>query len=134
MDERAGQGPPSKVVVDYILRCGLEQDSQETFEPLLDLNRAHLVMLAAQQIVPRSRATELMRIFEEVCNAGPTAINWDPALGEVYYNVETHILRKTGTNLGGQMHTEHSDFRRRAKFKRPVTLLRVTRSIDNKRQ
>lgn len=100
--------PPSKVVIDYIVRPGLEHDSRDSFEPLMDLNRAHLVMLAAQQIVPRSKAAELMRVFEEVCKAGPTAISWDPALEEVYYNVETHILKKAGTAVGGQMHTGRS--------------------------
>jgi argininosuccinate lyase len=100
--------PQSNVVVDYIVRPGLDHDSQDSFEPLMDLNRAHLVMLAAQQIVPRSRAAELMRVFHEVCDAGSAAITWDPALEEVYYNVETHILKKAGMALGGQMHTGRS--------------------------
>ena len=100
--------PPSKVVIDYIMRPRLEADSRDSFEPLMDLNRAHLVMLAARGIVARGKASQLMQVFEEVCREGPQAITWDPALEEVYYNLETHIIKKAGPDIGGQMHTGRS--------------------------
>jgi argininosuccinate lyase len=100
--------PPSKVVIDYIMRPRLEADSRDSFEPLMDLNRAHVVMLAAQGIVPRIKASELMRVFQDVCRDGAEAITWDPALEEVYYNLETHIIKKAGPAVGGQMHTGRS--------------------------
>ena len=99
---------PSKVVIDYIMRPRLEADSRDSFEPLMDLNRAHVVMLAAQGIVPRAAASELMRVFEEVCRAGAAAITWDPALEDAYYNLEMHIIKKAGPAIGGQMHTGRS--------------------------
>jgi len=99
---------PSKVLLDYVLRPRLEADSQDSFEPLMDLNRAHVVMLAAQGIVAPEAAAQLTRVFEQVCAAGPAAIAWDPALEEVYFNLETHILGKAGPVIGGQMHTARS--------------------------
>ncbi|SBV98449.1 Argininosuccinate lyase 1 [uncultured Alphaproteobacteria bacterium] len=100
--------PPSKVLIDYVMRPRLEADSQDSFAALMDLNRAHVVMLAAQGIVTKDNAGKLMRIFEEVLAAGPEAITWDPALEEVYYNLETHIIKKAGSAIGGQMHTGRS--------------------------
>ena len=98
--------PPSKVVIDYVMRPQLEADSRDSFEPLMDLSRAHVVMLAARGIVPRVKASELMRVFEDVCREGTDAISWDPALEDAYYNLETHIIKKAGPDVGGQMHTE----------------------------
>lgn len=100
--------PPSQVVIDYIMRPRLEADSRGSFGPLMDLNRAHVVMLAARGIVPRVKASQLMRVFEDVCREGPEAITWNPALEEVYYNLETHIIKKAGPEVGGQMHTGRS--------------------------
>jgi len=100
--------PPSKVLVDYVFRPRLEADSRDSFDSLMDLNRAHVVMLAAQGIVKKADAGKLMRIFEDVRKAGARAITWDPALEEVYYNLETHIIKKAGTAIGGQMHTGRS--------------------------
>ena len=100
--------PPSQVVIDYIFQPRLEHDSRDSFEPLMDLNRAHVVMLVDRKIVPREKASQLMRIMEEVRQAGAGAITWDPALEEVYYNLEVHILAKAGSAVGGQMHTARS--------------------------
>ena len=100
--------PPSKVVIDYVMRPQLEADSRDSFEPLMDLSRAHVVMLAARGIVPRVKASELMRVFEDVCREGTDAISWDPALEDAYYNLETHIIKKAGPDVGGQMHTGRS--------------------------
>jgi len=100
--------PPSPVMVEYVIRPKLERDSRSAFMPLMDLNRAHVVMLAARNIVSPAKAAKLMRIFEEVCQAGPDSITWDPALEEVYYNLETHIIKQAGPDVGGQMHTGRS--------------------------
>ena len=70
---------PSKVLLDYVLRPRLEADLQDAFGPLMDSNRAHVVMLAARGIVARDTAARLMAVFEEVVQAGPDAIAWDPA-------------------------------------------------------
>jgi argininosuccinate lyase len=100
--------PPSPVLVEYVIRPKLERDSRNSFEMLMDLNRAHVVMLAARKIVSPPKAAELMRVFEEVCRAGPESVTWDPALEEIYYNLETHIIKKAGAEVGGQMHTGRS--------------------------
>ena len=100
--------PPSQVVIDYVFQPRLDLDRQDSFEPLMDLNRAHVVMLADQRIVPRDAAEHLMRVLEEVRGAGAGAIRWDPALEEVYYNLEVHILAKTGSAIGGHLHTGRS--------------------------
>jgi len=100
--------PPSQVVIDYVFQPRLDLDRQDSFEPLMDLNRAHVVMLADQGIVPRDAAEHLMRVLEEVRGAGAGAIRWDPALEEVYYNLEVHILAKTGSAIGGHLHTGRS--------------------------
>jgi argininosuccinate lyase len=99
---------PSQVVIDYVFQPRLEYDRRDSFEPLMDLNRAHVVMLADRGIVPRAQAGQLMRILEQVRQAGAGAIHWDPALEEVYYNLEVHILAKAGPAIGGQLHTGRS--------------------------
>ena len=58
--------------------------------------------------MPRAAASELMRVFDNVCREGSSAITWDPALEEAYYNLETHIIKQAGPAIGGQMHTGRS--------------------------
>lgn len=100
--------PPAPVVIDYIYRPWLEEDIRNAFAPLMELNRAHVVMLANQGIVSRSNAAALLRTMEEVIHSGPSAINWDFNLEEIYFNVEAHIIGKVGAAVGGQMHTGRS--------------------------
>jgi argininosuccinate lyase len=100
--------PPSKELVEYIIRPRLESGSHAKFEPLMNLNRAHVVMLAAQGIVNRASARSLMQVLDSVLAEGPDAITWDPALEEAYYNIEAHIIKKAGAGIGGQLHTARS--------------------------
>lgn len=100
--------PPSDIVIRYITQPRLEADRREAFEPLMELNRAHVVMLAETGIVPRGQAAQLLQTFESVCREGTDAVTWDPALEEVYYNLEAHIIERVGPAIGGQMHTARS--------------------------
>ncbi|MDN5004049.1 argininosuccinate lyase [Bradyrhizobium sp. GCM10027634] len=100
--------PPSKVVVDYLIRPRLDAGSYASFEPIMDLNRAHVVMLAARSIIKQETARTLIRVLEDVRAAGPAEVTWDPALEEAYYNLEAHIIKKAGPAIGGQMHTGRS--------------------------
>ena len=66
--------PPSKVVVDYLIRPRLDAGSYASFEPIMDLNRAHVVMLAARRIIKQETARTLIRVLEDVRAAGPADV------------------------------------------------------------
>ncbi len=100
--------PPAPVVIDYIYRPWLQEDVANAFLPLMNLNRAHVVMLANQGIISPSTAAALIRAIHETVVAGPTEIKWDFDLEEIYFNVEAHIIGKVGPIIGGQMHTGRS--------------------------
>ena len=79
-----------------VMRPRLQADSQDSFELLMDLNRAHVVMLAAQGIVQKDNASKLMQVFEEVRAAGAGEITWDPELEEVYYSTSDFLRITSG--------------------------------------
>ncbi len=100
--------PPSKEVIEYLIRPRLESVSLASFETMMDLNRAHVAMLATKGIMTQADASKLMRVLQTVLSEGPNSIAWNPELEEAYYNIEAHIISKAGATVGGQMHTGRS--------------------------
>jgi argininosuccinate lyase len=75
----------------------------------LQTNAAHLLMLAAQGIVPVDRARELasalLKLRERV-EAGEELLN--PACEDIHMSVEAAATALTGTDAGGHLHTGRS--------------------------
>lgn len=95
-------------IQEGLLRPALER----TFAPSLPLieaiNKAHLLMLLDQEIVTGDAARAIARAILDLETEGPDAFDLDPAREEAYFNYEAELIRRTGPDIGGRLHTARS--------------------------
>jgi argininosuccinate lyase len=95
-------------IQEGLLRPALER----TFAPSLPLieaiNKAHLLMLVDQGIVARDAACAIARAILDLEAEGAGAFELDPAREEAYFNYEAELIRRTGPDIGGRLHTARS--------------------------
>jgi argininosuccinate lyase len=81
---------------------------EDTFDPLGDINKAHVIMLKEQGLLSREHAGVLARGILEMEAAGATAVALDPGREDAYFNYEAHLMAEVGADVGGRMHTGRS--------------------------
>ncbi len=74
------------------------------FGPVMQYNKAHVVMLAEQGIVERERATPLLKALLDLDREGIDDVELDPTLQGIYPNIEALIIDRTGSNVGGMLY------------------------------
>lgn len=80
----------------------------EIFEPMGDVNKAHVVMLAEQGLLSPTHAAALARGILDMESAGASAVSLDPGREDAYFNYEAHLMAEVGADVGGRMHTGRS--------------------------
>ncbi len=72
-------------------------------------SRAHVVMLAKQEIIPRGDACILIKGLKEIESSWRKGdFTLDPAIEDVHSNVESHLIARYGLEAGGKLHTARS--------------------------
>jgi len=79
-------------------------DDERIFAADLAVDRAHVVMLAEQEIVDRETAGEILAALDEVERAGHGAL---PDGEDVHEAIESAVIERVGPD-GGKMHTARS--------------------------
>lgn len=100
---------PSPAMVNYVIRPGLELALKRYYQAFLDCNKAHVLMLAKQNIIAKDVAKAILAVNDEMAKMGdkPT-FEINPNKEEIYFNLETYLIKKTGIEIGGQQHTARS--------------------------
>ncbi|MFC7329081.1 argininosuccinate lyase [Marinactinospora rubrisoli] len=99
---------PDEVVRRLVIEPGIERDLAHHFEYFLDVNTAHLAMLVDAGIVDTDAAARVQAATEEIRRAGPRALRIDPALEDLYFNIEAALMDRAGADAGGKLHTARS--------------------------
>jgi len=79
-------------------------DDERIFAADLAVDRAHVVMLAEQEIIDRETAGEVLAALADVENAGHSAL---PDGEDVHEAIESAVIERVGPD-GGKMHTARS--------------------------
>ena len=100
---------PAPEVVKYALRPALHVALERYYQAFLDCNKAHVLMLAKQNIISKAAEKAILAVNDEMAKMGdrPT-FEIDPNKEEIYFNLETYLIKKTGIEIGGQQHTARS--------------------------
>ena len=53
---------PAKEVVEYLIRPGIQSDLSRSYQTILDVNKAHVLMLAKQGIISHEVAAQILRV------------------------------------------------------------------------
>ncbi len=100
---------PAPEVVKYLIRPAILQDLERSYLTILDINRAHILMLAKQKIITEKTAAELLKATKKIADEkdAPT-FEINPNIEDLYFNLEKYLISLTGLDIGGQQHTARS--------------------------
>jgi argininosuccinate lyase len=79
----------------------------ENVRAMILCNMAHTVMLCEQKIISRQEAAKILgalRRLEKSAGNFP----FDPAKGDLFFNVEAYVIEHAGPDMGGKMHIGRS--------------------------
>jgi argininosuccinate lyase len=78
-------------------------------DDLLLINYAHVVMLCGKGIISREEARQILKSIKKLEAAGVNqTIHLDPRVGDLSTHIEAHIIKETGPEVGGKIHTGRS--------------------------
>lgn len=89
------QGKINPVVVKYYYAPRMAK-SDGSFDYLVTVMEAHVIMLGEQGIIPREAASKLLRVMEGWGNTQPEL---DPSLEDLYINLEHLISKEAGEDI-----------------------------------
>jgi argininosuccinate lyase len=92
---------------------------------MVQVDRAHLVMLADQKLVAPESVTALLRCIDELATQGYAPLAARPAPRGLYLMYEGYLIEQLGPDVGGVLHTGRS----RNDLKATMTALRLRGSV-----
>ena len=100
---------PAPEVVNYLIRPAIETDLQRSYNTILDINKAHVLMLAKQGIITPQVAAKILAATRQIEREKdhPT-FEINPNVEDLYFNLERYLIKLTGLEVGGQQHTARS--------------------------
>ena len=100
---------PCREIVDYLIRPGIEGDLKRSYQTILDINKAHVLMLAKQGIITREVEKKILRVNQDTAaqQADPQ-FEIIPDVEDLYFNFERYLIKQTSLEVGGQQHTARS--------------------------
>src|SRR5262249_15050494 len=93
---------------EALFRPALERDFPAVLPYMVEINKAHVLMLAAREIISHDVARSLARAIRALERQGAAGFALDPALEDPYFNYEARVIAVTGADTGGRMHIARS--------------------------
>jgi len=94
-------GKPAAEITDYTTSIVADVN---VVKPVIEINKAHVVMLVEQGIVAESDGALLLHALNKL----DPNMKLDPSLEDVHMNIEAEITKMVGENIGGKLHTAKS--------------------------
>lgn len=100
---------PAAEVVQYLIRPAIEGDLKRSYNTILDINKAHILMLRKTGIITADVAKKLLVATGQIEREKdhPT-FEINPDVEDLYFNLERYLIKLTGLEVGGQQHTARS--------------------------
>lgn len=100
---------PAPEVVKFIISPAIKGDLERAYQAYLDVNKAHVLMLAECGIIEKDVAKAILEVTSEMAAMGQTpTFPIDPNREDIYFNLEHYLISRTGLEIGGQQHTARS--------------------------
>src|SRR4051812_14343777 len=94
--------------VTCVLNENFEDAKSLLLSPMMAINYAHLVMLEAQRIVPRTAAHALRLALDGVSQDAVREVQYDGSYEDLFFYVERLIVEACGDDVAGRLHTARS--------------------------
>ncbi len=100
---------PAAEVVKYLIGPAIAQDLKRSYQTILDINKAHVIMLEEENIITKDVAKAILQCTREIAaQEGNPQFEINPNVEDLYFNFERYLLEQTGPEIGGQQHTARS--------------------------
>ena len=100
---------PAREIVEYLIRPGIATDLSRSYQTTLDINRAHVIMLAEEGIIKKDVARRILEVTKEIAAMRDNPdFEISPDVEDLYFNLERYLIQRTGIEIGGQQHTARS--------------------------
>lgn len=99
---------PNDVVCKYLFKPAILEHSKRSFDNMIKVNLAHVLMLSKQKIISKQASKKLLCELLALKKKGPKTLKINPLLEDYYFNVEQYIISQVGLEIGGKMHTARS--------------------------
>jgi argininosuccinate lyase len=93
--------------VTYVLNENFEDAKALLLSPMMAINYAHLVMLAAQGIVSPSDAHALREALDGVSQDAIRDVKYDGTYEDLFFYVERLIVQACGEDVAGRRNSGH---------------------------
>jgi argininosuccinate lyase len=94
--------------VKFVLNENFEDAKTLLLAPMMAINYAHLVMLAAQGIVPKGDAHTLREALDGLSQDEIAGVTYDGTYEDLFFYVERLIVQRCGEEIAGRLHTARS--------------------------
>jgi argininosuccinate lyase len=94
--------------VTYVLNENFEDAKALLLSPLMAINYAHLVMLAAQGIVSAADAHRIREALDGVSQDEIRCVTYDGTYEDLFFYVERLVVNGCGDDVAGRLHTARS--------------------------
>src|SRR5216684_3988869 len=94
--------------VTYVLNENFEDAKTLLLAPMMAINYAHLVMLAAQGIIPKDDAHRLRAALDGISLDDIRKVQYDGTYEDLFFYVEHLIVQACGDEIAGRLHTARS--------------------------
>lgn len=105
--DKDSSGESASAVARWIADPRLADDRRRYFGPLMDINRAHALMLFEQGLLVAHDARVLLQAID-VVSQDPTRAQPRLPMQDLYYAVESSIIAEAGERIGGNLHIGRS--------------------------
>lgn len=100
---------PCAEAVKYLIRPAIETDLKRSYNTILDINKAHVLMLAKQGIISRDDAKKILAATLQIeSEKDHPSFEINPEVEDLYFNLERYLIKLTGLEVGGKQHTARS--------------------------
>lgn len=100
---------PAKELVDYLIRPAIATDFERSYQTLLDINKAHVLMLVKEGIINNDVAKQILQVTQDIAGMQSNPeFEIIPDVEDLYFNFERYLIKRTSLEIGGQQHTARS--------------------------
>ncbi|MCP3740341.1 argininosuccinate lyase [Rossellomorea sp. BNER] len=103
-----GTSFPGKTYVDTLLKPLFNDQRDHLFDVMFRIHRAHVIMLAEQQILTKQEANTILTGVNKVAEIDHKTIEYSPQFEDLFFMMEFKIGEEIGFDLAGKMHIARS--------------------------
>lgn len=99
--------PLAQEIIKYINDPIARSDFEHSYDTMLDINRAHVLMLCKQHIISEEVGKKILKATDEI-QQNRILPDFSENIEDLYTNLEGRLIKMIGMEAGGQQHTARS--------------------------